>query len=341
MARKRKRKKTKKVFIVFLLLMLIGAFAYFYFFKDLDLVKKAKEKVVEKKLKIVDPNSKTRPIAVMIDNHDDAWPHAGLQDAFISYEIIVEGGLTRIMAIFKDQDTELIGPVRSSRHYFLDYAMENDAIYAHYGWSPQAKSDISTYGINNLNGLYSDAFWRDNTLYAPHNAFTNIESITDAAKKEDYRLETDKGLLLNYSVDELSISQKEGAMTANNISIDYSYYHNTSYIYDSENKVYKRYMNDVEHTDKTTGKQYTVKNIIIAKVDNYSMDSSGRQDIENLGTGDGYYVTDGYAVPIIWTKESRESKTVYTYVDGSEIKVNDGNTYIQIQPINQELLITE
>ena len=100
-------------------------------------------------------------------------------------------------------------------------------------------------------------------------------------------------------------------------------------------------MNDVEHTDKTTGKQYTVKNIIIAKVDNYSMDSSGRQDIENLGTGDGYYVTDGYAVPIIWTKESRESKTVYTYVDGSEIKVNDGNTYIQIQPINQELLITE
>ena len=154
-------------------------------------------------------------------------------------------------------------------------------------------------------------------------------------------METDKGLLLNYSVDELSISQKEGAMAANNISIDYSYYHNTSYTYDSENKVYKRYMNDVEHTDKTTGKQYTVKNIIIAKVDNYSMDSSGRQDIENLGTGDGYYVTDGYAVPIIWTKESRESKTVYTYVDGSEIKVNDGNTYIQIQPINQELLITE
>lgn len=343
MARKRKGRKKKKILIIFLVLLLIagGIFAYFYFFKGQNVVGKVKDKVVEKKLKIVDPNSKTRPIAVMIDNHDDAWPHAGLQDAYISYEIIVEGGLTRIMAIFKDQNTELIGPVRSSRHYFLDYAMENDAIYAHYGWSPQAQSDISTYGINNLNGIYSDAFWRDNTLYAPHNAFTNIESLEEASEGAGYDMETDQELLLNYNVDEISLESKEGALIANNISIDYSYYHNTSYTYDIENKVYNRIMNGIPHTDKITGNQYTVKNIIILKVDNYSMDSSGRQDIDNLGTGDGYYVTDGYAVPIKWSKQTRESQTVYTYLDGEEIEVNDGNTYFQIQPINQELLITE
>ena len=335
---KRKSKKRKRKFIIFFLLIIILIGGYYYLFKDVNVVEKIKPK---KQLKIVDVNSKTRPIAVMIDNHDDAWPHAGLQDAYLSYEIIVEGGLTRIMAIFKDQNTSLIGPVRSSRHYFLDYAMENDAIYAHYGWSPQASSDIKTYNIDNINGIYDDAFWRDNSLYAPHNAFTNIESITDFATKSNYRLTTDQELLLNYSIDEISLKEYDDAIPANNISIDYSNYHNTSYTYDSENKVYKRIMNGIDHVDKKTNKQYTVKNIIVIKVDNYSMDNSGRQDIDNLGTQDGYYITNGYAIPIKCSKETREKQTLYTDLNGEEIKVNDGNTYIQIQPINQELDITE
>ena len=103
-----------------------------------------------------------RPIAVMIDNHNGAWPQAGLNQAYMVYEIIVEGGETRLMALFKGVTVDKIGPVRSSRHYFLDYAMENDAIYAHFGWSPQAKSDISKYSINNINGITesSSTFWR-------------------------------------------------------------------------------------------------------------------------------------------------------------------------------------
>ena len=79
-----------------------------------------------------------RPIAVMIDNHSGAWPQASLNQADIVYEIVVEGGETRLMAVFKGKNVDKIGPVRSSRHYFLDYALENDAIYVHYGWSPQA-----------------------------------------------------------------------------------------------------------------------------------------------------------------------------------------------------------
>ena len=80
-----------------------------------------------------------RPIAVMIDNHKGAMPQAGLNDAYMVYEIIVEGGETRLMALFKGANLDKIGPVRSSRHYFLDYALENDAIYVHFGWSPQAQ----------------------------------------------------------------------------------------------------------------------------------------------------------------------------------------------------------
>ena len=96
--------------------------------------------VKEKEVKIFNGNDRT--IAVMIDNHSDAWPQANLNKAYLVYEIVVEGGETRLMALFKGQDLEKIGPVRSSRHYFLDYALENDAIYVHHGWSPQAESDI-------------------------------------------------------------------------------------------------------------------------------------------------------------------------------------------------------
>ena len=87
-----------------------------------------------------------RPIAIMIDNHSDAWPQAGLQKAYMVYEIIAEGGETRLMALFKGVDVDKIGPVRSARHYFIDYAMENDAIYVHFGQSPQAESDIPLHG---------------------------------------------------------------------------------------------------------------------------------------------------------------------------------------------------
>ena len=125
--------------------------------EDNILVGTAKE---EKKVQIFQGNE--RPFAVMIDNHKDAWPQAGLQKAYMVYEIVVEGGETRLMALFKGADVDKIGPVRSARHYFIDYAMENDAIYVHFGQSPQAASDIKKYSINDINGISEDGstFWR-------------------------------------------------------------------------------------------------------------------------------------------------------------------------------------
>ena len=111
-----------------------------------------------------------RPIAIMIDNHKGALPQAGLNDAYIVYEIIVEGGETRLMEVLKGKNLEKVGPIRSSRHYFLDYALENDAIYVHYGWSPQAKRDISKLKVNNINGITESAtdFWRVKDLSLIH-----------------------------------------------------------------------------------------------------------------------------------------------------------------------------
>lgn len=298
---------------------------------------------VKQTFNIVDINSDSRPIAVMINNLNAARPyHSGLQDAYIVYEMIVEGGITRMMALFKDKDTARIGSVRSSRHYYLDYALENDAIYVHYGWSPQAQSDISTLGVNNINGLYDNAFWRDNTLKVDyeHTAFTSISKILDVAKKKNYSLKSEKDLLLNYSKDEINLSEIDGNISANSVDIKYSNYITTSYVYNPNEKVYYRNVNDKPHNDYVTKKQYSAKNIIIAYMNSSSIsnDSKGRQNLDNIGSGNGYYITDGKAVPITWTKTSRKEQTIYKYKNGEEIVVNDGNTFIQNAPLKSAVI---
>ena len=335
------------VFLVFILL--IGVGIYFLFFnkkeeKQLEEPDK-QEPVIEKKLQILDLESDTRPIAVMINNHKTAQPYqTGLNDAYLVYEIVVEGGITRMMAVFKDQDTATIGTVRSSRHYFLDYVQENDAIYTHFGWSEKAQQDINDLNIDNVNGLVDSGFWRDqelrnNGVPLEHTAYTNIENILKVADKRGYETTSTKDTLLNYSVDEIDLSTIEGAIKADNVFIEYSSYQENTFKYDSINKVYNKYSGDTLRKDYVTGEAFKAKNIITYQVNNYSMDSYGRQEIENIGSGEGYFISNGYAVPITWEKKSPSSQTVYKFLDGKEITVNDGITYIQIQPKNKILEI--
>ncbi len=304
-----------------------------------------KEQEPVKKLQIVDEDSTSRPYAVMINNNHEAWPQCGLQDAYLVYEIITEGGITRMMALFKDADTAKIGSIRSARHYFLDYVQENDAIFIHWGGSDRAYSEISSRGINDLDGiaLEGSVFFRDKTLKRDleHTGFTSIENVKEYAENKGYTRDTKNDLLLNYSVDEIDLSTIENAEIANNITIKYSDYHTTSYEYDEENKVYLRSMSGQKNVDLVTGEQYTAKNIITYKVKNYSFDSYGRQELENIGSGTGYYITDGYAIPITWEKQSHAGQTVYKYENGEEIDVNDGNTFIQICPVNGNITIAE
>lgn len=230
----------------------------------------------EKKIQIY--NGTQRPIAVMIDNHNQAWPQAGLNKAYMVYEIIVEGGETRLMALFKGVTVDKIGPVRSSRHYFLDYAMENDAIYAHYGWSPQAESDIKKYSINNLNGITesTSTFWRVKDKAAPHNAVTSTDAILKAAKSKGYKTTSNQKSILNYVTDEVKL---EEGISANSVTIPHSTLQKVKYEYDAENKVYKRYARNKAQTDWDTGNSITTKNIIITFCDNYTLtDSEIKED---------------------------------------------------------------
>ena len=339
----RNRKKIIIISIVSIVaLLLFILFFYFLLSMNDDAKKKDKVKIddastIEKKdLTVYDVNSNKRPIAIMIDNNVGNNAHVGLQDAYLTYEIIVEGGLTRIMAIFKDVNTSVIGPVRSSRHYFLDYALESDAIYAHYGWSTYAENDIKALGVNNINGLYDKGYYRNYNVAAPHNVFTSIEDLYNVSTSKGYSTTSNNFSLLNYTPDDVNFDSTSDLLTANNVSMNYSYREVRSYSYDATNGYYLRYMNNSPHTDRDSGEVYHYKNIIIMKVNNSTLDSYGRQDLDTVGSGEGYYIANGYAIPITWSKASRSAKTHYYYRD-NELVVADGNTMIQVVPINSNI----
>lgn len=282
-----------------------------------------------------------RPIAVMIDNHLGALPQAGINDAYIVYEMIVEGGESRLMALFKGKSLDKIGPIRSSRHYFLDYALENDAIYVHFGWSPQAQSDISKLGVNNINGITAgqsaSTFWRATEKSAPHNAVTKTSNIIEMAKARNYSLTSNKESVLNYVADEVEL--KDGTK-AESVTIPYSTSNTVKYVYNAQTKRYTRYSKGNIQTDWNTNENITTKNIIITFVQNTTLndgENKGRQTLDNVGTRDGYYITNGKAIKIKCKKSSRTEQTVYEDLAGNEIKVNDGNTFIQICPIDSKV----
>lgn len=285
----------------------------------------------------------SRSVAVMIDNEKGAWPQSGLNSAYMIYEIIIEGGATRFEALFKEDNLpEKLGPVRSSRHYFLDYAMEHDAIYVHFGWSPLAQSDIGKLKINNINGIYDTFFWREPPKSSYHNAFTSAENIAKYIKRKGYRDTQKQDCIIEYNQKDTDLSSDD--KIANNIKIKYSNMHNTSYTYDAETKTYLRSMRGEAHKDRFTGERFYAKNILIYQVKDEllpDVEDKGRRELYNIGSGEGYYITNGKCIPMKWSKKTRAGKTVYTDVNGNELKFNDGITWVQIVPEYGNITISE
>lgn len=273
-----------------------------------------------------------RPIAVMIDNDDDnARPHAGLDEAYLIYEMLIEGGSTRFMALFRSTDTEKIGPIRSSRHYYLDYVMENDAIYTHFGWSPKAMQDISSFGINKINGVLGsdeNIFWREKKYRGDwHSAYTGIANIKEIALQKGYKAETQHSNGIEYSDSYIKL---ESGGAANDVSLKYSYKYTTGYTYNSEKGVYEKTINNNPHLLQNGG-VVEVENIIIQLIADTSLgDGSDRRNINTTGSGKGYYITEGAFEEITWSKASRRENTVYKKKDGTELRINPGKTIVNI-----------
>lgn len=188
------------------------------------------------------------------------------------------------------------------------------------------------YGINNINGMLEDGttYWRDNVKKAPHNALTSTKNLLASAQKKNYRTTSDAKSVLNYTTDEVLL---EDGQVATYVKIPYTSYNIVEYNYNEETKKYEKTSKGKKQTDWNTGEPIAAKNIIITFAENYTVDTrNDLQDLKNIGKLKGYYITNGKAIEIICEKTDRRSKTVYKDLQGNEIKVNDGNTFVQICP---------
>ena len=338
----------KKVLIIISIivgLIVIGAVCLLLFRKPKSdnkqkkVEKQTKEEVVEK-LKIVDLDSKTRPYAVVVNNTPVAVKvQEGVRKAYIVYEIPTEGSTSRLLALFKDVKDLTIGTIRSVRHNFIDFAYESDAILVGHGWSHYAENELkgSKAIIDNINGMVDSGYWRNNPegLASEHTSYTSTNNITETAKNKGYSLESSNWKLLNYSVKEIDLSNAEGVMNATKVTIPYGSI-TTVFNYNSENKNYVKNVNGIDIVDHETKEQITAKNIIIEKITYQPASDNYYWNLNTTGSGDGYYITNGKAVKIKWSKSSRKDKTKYTYLDGKEIEVNDGNTYIEVHVTSKQ-----
>lgn len=277
-------------------------------------------------------NTTERPIAIMVDNDDNnARPHAGLNEAYLVYEMVVEGGSTRFLALFKGTDTEKIGPVRSSRHYFLDYVMENDAIYTHFGWSPKAAQDISAYNIQKINGVLGedgDIFWREEKFKGDwHSAYTSIERIKAKADKKGFSQETKRKNGIQYAK---SFYTPQSDKIANEVYMNYSYRYKTGYTYNPEAMLYEKSIMGAPHVMQN-GEAMRVKNILVQLIADTSLgDGTDRRNLITTGSGKGYYITNGVYEEITWSKSGRREDTVYKRADGTPLEINPGKTIVNI-----------
>jgi len=289
------------------------------------------------------PAEGVRPIAVMIDNEGTrVLPQGGIDKAQIVYEVIVEGGLTRLMPVFWGTNPEMIGLVRSSRDYFLDYCMEYDAIYVHFGWSPQAQADIPKLKINNINGLYvgNDVIWdltKDRSNW--QDSYTSMEKLLAYAKKLKYKTTTDTKYPFQYNQTDIVSENGEAAVK---ISMKYSAGYTSGYEYDKDSGMYMRFRKGKPQMERVSGKQLMAKNVIIQFTPNYDIkgDNKGRQEMDTTGSGKGYFITEGKAIKIKWSKASRRAQTMYTDEAGNKIKLNKGQTWIQVMPLTAKVSIS-
>lgn len=298
-------------------------------------VKKKEEPKVVEKVDVVNVKSKTRPFAVVVNNTPVAVKvQEGVTKAYIVYELPTEGSTSRLVAIYKDIDDLTIGTIRSVRHNFIDFAYENDAILVGHGWSHYAEDELKGGNaiINNINGMVDSSFWRNNPegLASEHTSYTNLSKLKELSKSKGFNLESNNWMLLKYNTGDVDLSSKEGVVNASKVTLPYGNI-TTVFNYDPNTKLYTKNVNGVDIKDHATGEGITTKNIIVEKITYEMCKDNYYWNLHTVGSGDGYFITNGKSVPIKWSKGSRKEKTKYTYLDGSEIEVSDGKTYIEVQ----------
>ena len=288
-----------------------------------------------------------RPVAVVINNLNKALPQSGIAQADVIYEVLAEGGITRLIAIFKDFDAEKIGPVRSTRHYFLDFALDNDAVFAHHGGSPQGYNSISSLKINNLDGMALEGkiFFRDPVRRSmpgmlEHSSYTSAQGILSEIDVKAFRTEMNEDARAPfdfYGDDEIIAGD-----SVTKITVPYSPQSQTGvFEYDSENDIYMRSQNGNIHIDELSGEQLSVSNVLVQYVNMYVIagDSAGRREVTLVSQGTGMLFTQGISMPVKWSKESHHAPTVWTTVNDEKLVLSKGKTWICVLSDKTDLIL--
>ena len=291
----------------------------------------------------------TRPFAVMINNVSVALPHCGTSQADIIYELLAEGDITRMLAIYSDiSDVEKIGSMRSARPYYLDLALSYDAIYVHAGGSEQAYTDIFTKNTNNLDGVRetynADVFYRDHnrmTHGTEHSLFTSAEGILAGCEEKGFDLaheveDFDYGLVFAKADEEISMTD---SVAAANVNVSFGGIKNTCFDYNSAKGHYSAEEYGKAMIDGNNNESLKFKNVLVLYAYTKILDDSGRRSVDLFGEGSGKFFCNGKSVDITWEHDNQDKCFRY-FSSGKELVMGAGNTYIAIVPMESEIGIS-
>jgi hypothetical protein len=273
----------------------------------------------------VTPELAALPVTgVMIENSPDARPQSGLNSAGVVFEAISEGGITRFLALYQEDQPDYIGPVRSVRPYYLDFLVPFDAPLAHAGGSAEALAQIREQGLKDLDhGANGGAYQRVSNRYSPHNLYTSRAQLLELHNQKGFTTSNFTGWPRKAQETPLETP------TIGNISFNISgQLYNSTYAYDKASNSYKRHLAGRPHTDERSGEQISPK-VVIAIITNRSQ--TGIYSVYQVtGSGSVLIFQDGGVAEGTWEKAGRASQFVFKAPDGKPLELNPGRTWVTL-----------
>ena len=273
----------------------------------------------------VDPSLNAKPVTgVMIENSVFARPQSGLSQANVVYEAIAEGGITRFLALFQDTNPGNIGPIRSVRPYYLQWAMGFDAPLAHVGGSPEALSDMQAWGARDLDQFFNGgSYHRISTREAPHNVYTAVDTLT--------QLSIAKGYTSSSFTPWLRKTETPTKLPPTARAIDLTLsgpLYNVHYDYDAASNSYKRSEGGAPHLDANGNVQLSPK-VVIALVMPFAIQADGKHsEYGTIGSGQAYVFQDGLLTVGLWNKTDTKTNMSFTDSAGKPLPLNSGQTWL-------------
>ena len=276
------------------------------------------------------------PICVMIENaaFSGVRPQSGLAAASIVYEVIVEGGITRLMAVYGGEQTDPVGPVRSARDTYIEFASEYNCMYTHAGGSETAMAAIDGLKMRNLDALREPKyFWRDDGKVSPHNLFTKISNLEDAASNGHSWKDESAYTTWLFREDNPNRKKAGDSGYVSDLVIEFGGAYDVEYKFNENNNNYERYDGGDAHIDSNTGKILTARHVIVEKVPaGWYLEGKGRINFAVTGEGEADIFQEGEVIVGKWKKPNRLSRTMYYDGNGNEIEFIRGNTWVEIVP---------